>query len=93
MNWTWGIKGTYTGKEKAKLVIPENMGLYTEYLKSPPKKPTRSDKFRKVAGCKINIKKGGCFLHISNKFDKKSLRSNFIHKMSKNLSKIPMNKL
>lgn len=93
MNWIWGIKGIYIGKEKVKLVIFENMGLYIEYLKFLLKKFIRSDKFRKVVGCKINIKKGGCFFYISNKFDKKSFRSNFIYKMLKNLSKIFMNKL
>lgn len=45
----------------------------------------------KVAGCKINIQRTG-FLYIGNKFTEKNFKSNFIHKVSKNLERIPMYK-
>ena len=71
----WGkkeIKGIQIGKEKIKLsLFADDTILYTEKSNDFPPKKIRNNKYIKVAGYKVNIKKSIGFLYTNNKLAEK----------------------
>ena len=70
------IKGIYIGKEEVKLsVFPDDMILYIENPKDANRKLLQLiNKFRKVAGYKINTQKSLAFLYTNNKRSERKIK-------------------